>query len=130
MKSRITVEVDFENGNRPILQLIRKHSDDTRDSLINAFLEGRGHQSRWLRIEYKGDVLDGGSRFHINVIGTNDLPEESELMQATLRASESVDPVDIPSNILYIACDERDPDICGTYTSTDGRNMCNVKQLK
>lgn len=39
MKSRITVEIDFENGNEPIMQVHYRQSDDVRDKLIKNFFE-------------------------------------------------------------------------------------------
>jgi hypothetical protein len=43
MKSRITIEVDFDNGNVPVIIIQEKFSDDIRDKLLFSFLEkGKG----------------------------------------------------------------------------------------
>lgn len=39
MKSRITIEIDFENNNSPYLNILHIHSDDVRDKLLKNFLE-------------------------------------------------------------------------------------------
>ncbi len=82
MKSRLTIEVDFDNHNEPVIQIIRQSSDDTRDSILHNFIEKRSQVHRWLRIEYKGEVLDGGSKFHLSPIYPHQLDEEIKLMQA------------------------------------------------
>lgn len=88
MKSRISIEVDFENNNQPVIQILSNDSDDVRDKLIKSFLQGLQHTSRWCRIEYKGQVGGGNpldysnnSVYHISVIGTKDLQQEAKLME-------------------------------------------------
>lgn len=40
MKSRITIEVDFDNGNQPVIQILHyPDSTDVRDKLLKKFLE-------------------------------------------------------------------------------------------
>lgn len=40
MKSRITIEVDFDNGNQPVIQILHyPDSMDVRDKLIKNFTE-------------------------------------------------------------------------------------------
>ncbi len=34
------------------------------------------------------------------------------------------------SEIKYAPCDENDVDVCGYFTSMDGRSMCYVKEIK
>lgn len=84
MKSRISIEVDFDNNNQPVIQILSQHSDDTRDKLISNFLEGRQNQSRWLTVEYKGEKLGGGSIFHLAVVPPEKIECEMKLMEATL----------------------------------------------
>lgn len=84
IKSRISIEVDFENNNQPVIQILSQHSDDTRDALISHFLEGRKFQSRWATIEYKGEKLGGGSIFHLSIVPPEKLEGEMKLMDATL----------------------------------------------
>ena len=45
MKSRITVEVDYNNNNQPVIQILQHASDDVRDGLVKAFTEKLGHES-------------------------------------------------------------------------------------
>jgi hypothetical protein len=43
MKSRITIEVDFDNGNQPVIQILHyPDSTDVRDKLLKKFLEDLG----------------------------------------------------------------------------------------
>ena len=85
MKSRITIEVDFDNSNQPIIQILYKESDDVRDSLIKSFLQSFGGQSSWCRIMWvqSNDVHGGGeqfSRIQISPVRESDLKEQSALM--------------------------------------------------
>lgn len=57
MKSRITIEVNFEDGNRPVIQIVSRKSDDVRDNLIQAFYQTLG-ESSWCKIRFQQDVLD------------------------------------------------------------------------
>ena len=50
MNSKITIEIDFENGNEPVIQIISRKSDDIRDKLISLFLERLGGFSSWCKI--------------------------------------------------------------------------------
>ncbi len=53
MKSRITIEVDFENGNQPVIQIMQGFSDDVRDSLVKSFLQ-KLNGSSFCKIQYVG----------------------------------------------------------------------------
>ena len=60
MKSRITIEVDFERDNQPVILATIKHSDDVRDKLLRSFIEALGGTSNWCRIDldhYNVDTL-------------------------------------------------------------------------
>ncbi len=97
MKSRITIEVDFENANEPVIQILQNSSDDVRDSLISQFLQGREHLSRWLKIQFKGNRSDGeifhnfgtNNVYHISIVKPKDIEEEIKLMQAALKEPEN-----------------------------------------
>jgi hypothetical protein len=52
MKSRITIEVDFNNHNKPIIQIVSRHSDDIRDNLIKAFYQSL-QGSSWCRVRFE-----------------------------------------------------------------------------
>ncbi|HRP33531.1 MAG TPA: hypothetical protein PKV73_16665 [Agriterribacter sp.] len=86
MKSRITIEVDFENGNEPVIQIISRNSDDIRDNLIKAFYQKLGSSS-WCKIHFVQDVLDehiasteGFKRIFITPIPQENLKKEAEIM--------------------------------------------------
>lgn len=88
MQSRITIEVDFENGNRPVIQVLSGYSDDVRDHLVSSFLQSLQHTSGWATFEYKG-VYERSSgdgvkqRWFIKPIApTEELDNEMNLMRA------------------------------------------------
>lgn len=89
MKSRITIEIDFENGNQPVIQILQRNSEDVRDKLLSSFLQSLQHTSRWVRINYKGSTQDWGAEADVRTwclssITPQQLEEEIKLMQATL----------------------------------------------
>lgn len=80
MDSRITIDLDFDNGNNPIIKIISSNeSDDVRDKLLRTFLNNLGHASSWCRILYKGNNSKH-TFWHIAPIEPKDLAMESELM--------------------------------------------------
>lgn len=93
MKSRISIEIDFDNNNLPVIQIISTDSDDVRDKLLKSFLQSLQHTSRWCRIEYKGDfgsasmtpnsLVDYNQRWYIIPITPKELEDEIKLMEAT-----------------------------------------------
>lgn len=79
MKSRITIEVDFENGNQPTIVVNLQKSDDVRDKLLQSFIEKFAHQRSWCQAHYMGE--SGGSmRYHIIAIEPKDFVEQGKLM--------------------------------------------------
>jgi len=82
MKSRITIEVDFENGNLPIIQILSRESDDVRDNLIKQFLQSLQHTSRWCRIEYL-TATDDAYKWAVVPITPKELISEIDLMRST-----------------------------------------------
>lgn len=91
MESRITIEVDFENNNLPVIQIVSRESDDVRDNLIKSFLQSLRHSSRWTTITFVGNNLshkpNGGEdswTWKIAPITPDKLESEIKLMQATL----------------------------------------------
>lgn len=96
MKSRITIEVDFDNGNLPIIRILSQSSEDVRDNLIQSFLQSLQHTSRWCKIEYKGnrskfappmDFDDPIHCWHIVPIKPAEIQSEMNLMDATLTSN-------------------------------------------
>jgi len=91
MNSRITVEVDFENNNLPIIQIVSRDSEDVRDKLIKSFLQSLEHCSRWTTIQfvgtnsgYKPDATADSWTWKITPVTPSKLEEEVKLMQAEL----------------------------------------------
>ena len=89
MKSRITIEVNFEEGNLPVIQIMSQQSDDVRDKLIQSFLQSLQHTSRWCKILYMGnrsvynqDVaeIDHKHSWHIIPMQPQEIPDEMKLM--------------------------------------------------
>lgn len=90
MKSKITIEVDFENNNLPVLRIMQCDSDDVRDKLLSSFLQSLQHTSRWARIEYdrqmtyQNAVDESTHRWFIRPITPQEIEAEIKLMQAAL----------------------------------------------
>jgi hypothetical protein len=99
MKSRITIEVDFNHNNLPVIQVLQESSPDVRDNLVQAFLQSLQHTSRWATITYDGEGSIDGSvkRWKITPITPSKLEDEIKLMQATLNQMQ--EPVPVPKNI-------------------------------
>lgn len=98
MKSKITVEVDFNNNNLPVLRILQSDSDDVRDKLVSSLLQSLGHTSRWAVIAYDGEVgvsypgSDQTHRWFIRPITPQEIESEISLMQAVLRKDETAAP--------------------------------------
>lgn len=99
MKSRITIEVDFDNGNVPVIQVLQQDSDDVRDNLIKSFLQSLQHTSRWCKITYKGNrskfapPMDFDEPVHcwqITPIKIQEIQNEMDLMWSVLHQNETV----------------------------------------
>ena len=99
MKSRISIEVDFENENQPVIQVLSQDSDDVRDRLIKAFLQNLAHTSRWCKIIYMGNfgtydmvrekaMPNECHKWVIVPIKPSEIPQEISLMKAL---AESID---------------------------------------
>lgn len=84
MKSRITIEVDFEAGNIPVIQILQCSSDDVRDKLIKSFTENLGGSSwcqiRWLSGSYDVNEQTKFEKIFITPINEKDLKEQAETM--------------------------------------------------
>lgn len=83
MTSRITIEVDFENNNQPMIRIIEdRASDDVRDKLLGAFRQKIGYDGSWLKIKFINDLMldDGKRRYNIYPIAPEELEAESVAM--------------------------------------------------
>lgn len=91
MKSRITIEVDFDNNNLPVIEVLSQDSDDVRDRLIKSFLQSLQHTSRWCKIIYCGeastfdDATVNKQRWRIAPITPKEIKDEIKLMEATIK---------------------------------------------
>ena len=81
MKSRITIEVDFNNGNQPVLQILKSdNSDDVRDKLLSHFTEQLGGSS-WCQIKWdENQPPTDFQRIFIAPIKESQLKEQAEIM--------------------------------------------------
>ena len=104
MKSKITIEVDFDNNNLPVIQILSQDSDDVRDRLIKSFLQSLQHTSRWCKITYCGeastfeDATVNKQRWRISPITPNELGSEIQLMQAELKCLKDEEESQMPTS--------------------------------
>ncbi len=99
MLSRISIEVDFENGNMPIIQIMQQDSDDVRDKLVAVFLQSLGHTSRWATVEYQNRIDDKDGfrhRWIVRPVTVGQLKTESRLMAAFVKSARPVEPIEPP----------------------------------
>ena len=87
MKSRITIEVDFDHNNLPVIQILENHSDDVRDRLIGHFLQSLQHTSRWCKILFIADDSKG-RHWRIYPMTPYEIPEEIKLMKSVIEARD------------------------------------------
>ncbi len=87
MLSRLTIEVDFSNGNIPCIQILQENSDDVRDKLVSQFVQSLMHTSRWCKIEYIG-AQKFAQRWSITPISPYDLQSEMKLMDAVIKEKQ------------------------------------------
>jgi hypothetical protein len=86
MKSRITVEVDFDRKNEPVIQILFRKSDDVRDNLLQSFLQSLQGKSNWLRIDlqqYCEDPMDVDrdfKRYFISPVYPEKMKENAKYM--------------------------------------------------
>jgi hypothetical protein len=91
MESKIRVTVDFNRNNAPVIEIVRKNSEDVRDHLVCDFLEKFQSHNRWAKVVYMGE--DQQARilhYHIIPISMDELRDEIVLMQAFLDAPRGV----------------------------------------
>lgn len=94
MRSRITIEIDFDKNNQPVIQIIQQDSDDVRDRLISNFLQSLAHTSRWCTISYSGyGVTDDVKIWKVSPIKPEDISHEVDLMNAVLMAGKIPNPI-------------------------------------
>jgi len=94
MTSRITIEVDFDNG-QPYIQIVEDlTSNDVRDKLITFFRQRLGYQSNWCRIGFMGakHVMDNDGIKKWTIHPVTDL-ELDEMKKELDKRIESMPPI-------------------------------------
>lgn len=92
MESRITVEINFDEQNRPVIQVLARQSDDTRDKILKAFLESLGGDSNWLNIslvQHHDDIQAPFKRYFIRAITPEELKETHRSMGEIIQWREN-----------------------------------------
>jgi hypothetical protein len=102
MLSRISINLDFANGNEPVIEILHKDSDDVRDALVKSFFERLGGSSSWCKITFASmenpsatwskDGIERYSNFKtravISAINPAEFKEQSEIMAEQSRLNE------------------------------------------
>ena len=96
MKSRITIEVDFETEStpmQPVIQIIYQSSDDVRDKLVKSFLE-KFNDSGLCKIEWRiapHSTSEESQRIILTPISSMKFPEtKDEQLNRFFRTGELV----------------------------------------
>jgi len=88
MTSRITIEVDFENNNQPMIRVIQdRSSDDVRDKLLKYFAEKLGYASTWLKVKFPQYGPENALIYTIHPITPEQLEEEAKIMMEQVRVA-------------------------------------------
>lgn len=84
MKSKVTVELDYENGNIPVIQILRvfpepdEIHEDSRDRMIHSFCQRLGYVSDWAKVDFVQNHAPDGRTKHQRIFITPISPEELE----------------------------------------------------
>lgn len=88
MDSKISIDIDFGNGNLPVIEILHKTSDDVRDKIVGNFIQHLDHTSisHWLKIEYRYKRSDGAIIWNVIPVSASleELESEAKLMLATV----------------------------------------------
>lgn len=80
MKSRVTIEIDFEFG-KPYFKVVADmESEDLRDQAVREFRQALGFDSNWARVRFHDQYKAGQKLFTIEPIAPSDLTQEVEMM--------------------------------------------------
>lgn len=95
MNSKITIEVDFDHGNQPVIQIMFRKSTDVRDNLIQSFLRSFGAVSSWAKIKWIQEYKDGPEPGHfdrviITPIKPDELKTEGDIMSRQAELQHNV----------------------------------------
>ena len=89
MKSRISIEVDFDNDNQPVIQILQADSDDVRDKLLSHFTQ-QFNGSSWCRIRWADPDTSpqGFNRIFITPVKESEFKEEAQIMMEQDRVNQ------------------------------------------
>lgn len=103
MDSKISIEVAYDLGNLPVIQVLHKTSDDVRDGLVGNFIQHLDHTSisRWLKIEYLYKRSDGALVWRLVPISSSitELENEAKLMTAMVSSLKEQLPQEDPKSV-------------------------------
>lgn len=85
MKSKITIEVDFENQGKPYIQVYSEKSDDVRDKAIEAFITQLSYTSNWAELVFKSTDKPGTCIFRVYPIPPTDLETQAKQMETIVK---------------------------------------------
>ena len=86
MQSKLTIEVDFNDNNKPYIRIIQMCSDDVRDKLLSNFLQSLEGKSTWCKIIYNpGPSTPDISHWSIKAIIPDQFAEESNVLVEQIR---------------------------------------------
>lgn len=90
MKSKITIELDFDKNIPYIRFLTNKVSDDVRDKIAKYFFEKLGHTSSWCKIEWPSltGFQEDENIMHIYPVTPQELREQAEIMLSQAKLIE------------------------------------------
>src|SRR5687767_14517620 len=96
MDSKIQITLDFSANNRPVISVFQKSSEDVRDKLVNNFINQLDHTSisRWVRLEFVGEINGGNSWQLVPISGLDELEAEANLMLAMVKSLKEQVPED------------------------------------
>lgn len=93
MTSRISIEIDFDNG-QPYIKINEdRNSDDVRDKLITFFRQRLGHTSSWCAVQFF-DQSEVGNQlvWRIRPITSEILEEQCKAMTEQVRLNKEWEP--------------------------------------
>lgn len=103
MKSRLSIEIDFQNNNEPVIQIMARKSDDVRDNLIESFLQAFGGESNWCAITWEQQVFDGDDKFRrvwIRPVKSENLKKVADEISGRVSDANAKKPSFIEDNIV------------------------------
>lgn len=86
MKSRITIEIDYNNNGQPYFRIMESPtSDDVRDKAITEFRRAFKHQSQWCVVDFGQVQMDGSIQWNIHPIPPQQLESYLPAIQSVIK---------------------------------------------